>query len=114
MRGIPSKGGEDSTFPPETFLLIVDDLMMQDNMRLEVIASVGTMFAVRTGEPAGTTVVVSTDMGSKVGPSRKGAGAEGTEERAWILAMSENVDLEHGSEDRSEQTMETGMVAFQL
>jgi len=38
---------------------------------------VGMMFTVETGELAGTTIVVSLDMGGKVGMSGEGIGTEG-------------------------------------
>jgi len=60
------------------------------------------MFAVGTGESAGMTVVVSTDVGGKVGAPRESTWAEGAEEWAWVLTMSEEMDLERGTEDGCE------------
>ena len=64
--------------------------------------SVSAVFAIGTGEPAGTTVVVSSDVGCKIGPPREGSGTEGTEEWVRVFTMSEEVDLEHGMENGRE------------
>ena len=71
-------------------------------MRFQVVTPVGAVFAIGTGEPTGTTVVVSTDVGRKVGTSGEGPGTEGTEEWARIFAMSGEVDLERGTENGCE------------
>ena len=76
--------------------------MVQDNMRFQIVASVSVMFAVRTGETSRATIVMGSDMGSKVGAPREGTGAEGTEEWTWVFTVSEEVDLEHGTENGSE------------
>jgi len=80
----------------------MDDLMAQDNVRFQIVAPVGAMFAVGTGESSRTTIVVGLDMGGKVGAPRERMGAEGTEERVRVLTMSEEMDLEHGLEDGCE------------
>jgi len=45
-------------------------------MRLQVIASVGTVFAIGTWESVGTAVVMGMDVGSEVGTPRESVGAE--------------------------------------
>ena len=50
--------------------------MARDDVRLQVVATIGAMFAVWTGESAGTAFVVRAYMSGKIGPPREGAGAE--------------------------------------
>ena len=73
--------------------------MARDNMRLQVATSVSAVFAVRTGEPAGTTIVVGADVSGKIGAPRECSGAEGTKEWARVFAMSREMNLECGTED---------------
>jgi len=68
-------------------------------MQLQVVTSIGAVFAIRTWESTGTTVVMSADVGGEVGTPRESLGTEGTEEQARVFTMSEKVDLERGMED---------------
>jgi len=45
-------------------------------------------------------VVMGVNVGGEVGMPRESPGTEGTEEQVWVLTMSEEVDLERGTEDR--------------
>jgi len=45
-------------------------------MQLQVIVSIGTMLAVRTGESPWMTVVMGVDVGCEVGSPREGLGTE--------------------------------------
>jgi len=45
-------------------------------MQLQVIAPVGTMFAIWTGESAWATFVMCAHMSGEVGPPREGSGTE--------------------------------------
>jgi len=60
------------------FLLGADDLVARDNMRLQIVASVGAVFAVGAGELVWATLVVSAHMRCEVHLPREGTGAEGT------------------------------------
>jgi len=43
--------------------------MARDDVQLQVVASVGTVFAIGTVEPPWTTVIVGSDMGGEIGTS---------------------------------------------
>jgi len=60
------------------------------------------VFTVGTWESTRTAVVMGADVGGEVGTSRESLRTKGTEEWVWVLTMSEEVDLERGTEDGSE------------
>src|SRR6267142_4763196 len=51
--------------------------MVQDNVRLQVVASVGAVFTIGAGESSWTTLVMSVHVSHKVCFSQEGTGAEG-------------------------------------
>jgi|SRR6266850_3631611 len=107
---IPSKGGEGCSFPWKLFFWGVDDLVSCDDMGVQVIVPVGAMFAIGAGEPAGMAIVVSADVGHKIGTSGERTGAQGTEKGSWMLAVGKEMGLHHSAENGLEGAMEAGMV----
>jgi len=59
------------------------------------------VFAIGTGESPRAAIVMGTDVSGEVGAPGESMRAEGTQKGMWVLTMSEEVDLEHGTEDRS-------------
>jgi len=59
--------------------------MTRDDVRLQVIASVGAMFAIRARESTWATFVMHAYMSGEICPSGEGMGAERTlEMEIWV------------------------------